>query len=152
MILFLLALASPGPAPTAPKSPSRVGATSAMGGTMAMMGMGSPIAETPDCSARPEGPVGEWAQCGGVGCDGLAYEATCAEDLVCAKSSKWWAACLTEKNAAGVVEQVEGAFAQCAGNTDEEAGLVYEGSTTCPEGYECVEVSSWYSNCKPAAE
>ena len=66
--------------------------------------------------------------------------------------SKWWAACLTEENAAGVVEQVEGAFAQCGGNTDEEAGPVYEGSTTCPEGYECVEVSSWYSNCQPAAE
>ena len=118
----------------------------------AMLGAPSPIAETPDCSARPEGPVGEWAQCGGVGCDGLAYEATCAEDLVCAKSSKWWSACMTEENAADVVVHVDGAFAQCGGNTDEEAGLVYEGSTTCPEGYECVEVSSWYSNCQPAAE
>ena len=45
-------------------------------------------ADAPDCSARPDGAVGEWAQCGGVGCDGQPYEATCADDLVCTKSTQ----------------------------------------------------------------
>ena len=115
----------------------------------AMLGSPVPAEDAPDCSARPDGPVGEWAQCGGIGCDGQAYAATCADDLVCAESSKWWSACMTEENAASVVVHVEGAYAQCAGNTDEEAGPVYEGSTSCPDGYECVETSSWYSNCQP---
>ena len=108
-------------------------------------------ADAPDCSARPDGAVGEWAQCGGVGCDGQPYEATCADDLVCTKSTQWWSSCMTEENAANVQAAVDGAFAQCGGNTDEEAGPVYEGSTSCPDGFECVESSSWYSNCQPVS-